>query len=46
MATVDENVTLKYNLSFAIIQSRSRPGPTMWAKYPKNKLVWAVSELK
>ena len=38
-ATVDENVTSKYNLlyhkSFAIIQSRSRP--TIWAKYPKKK---------
>ena len=44
--TVDENFTSKDNLSFAIIQSRSRPGPTMWAKFPKNKLVRAVSELK
>ena len=47
-ATVDENVTSKYNSpyhkSFTIIQSLSRP--TMWAKYPKNKLGRAFSELK
>ena len=31
-------------MSFAIIQSSSRR--TMWAKYPKNKSVRAVSNLK
>ena len=31
-------------MSFGMIQSRSRP--TIWAKYPKYKLVRAVSDLK
>ena len=39
-----QNITWLYHKSFAIIQSRLRP--TMWAKYPKNKLVRAVSKLK
>ena len=33
-----------YHKFFAIIQSRSRL--TMWVRYPKNKLVRAVLELK
>ena len=37
-----QNKTLLYYKSFAIIPSRSRP--TIWAKYPKNKLVRAISE--
>ena len=39
--TSPQNRTLVYCKSFAIIPSRSRR--TMWAKYPKNKLVRAVS---
>ena len=41
--SVTSNMTLQYrNNFFAIITSRSRR--TMWTKYPKNKLVRAVSE--
>ena len=42
--TSPHNITLNYCNSLAIIPSRSRV--TMWAKYPKNKLVRAVSKLK
>ena len=37
-----QNITWLYHKSFAIIQSRSRP--KISAKYPKDKLVRAVSE--
>ena len=40
--TSPPNITWLYHKSFGIIQSHSRP--TIWAKYPKNKLVRAVSE--
>ena len=40
--TSPQNRTLLNHKSVAIIQSRSRR--TMWAKYPKNKLVRAVSD--
>ena len=42
--TSPQNITWLYHKSFTIIQTRSRP--TIWVKYPKNKLVRAVSELK
>ena len=40
--TSPQNITLLWYKPFAIIPSRSRR--TMWAKYPKNKLVRAVSD--
>ena len=40
--TSPQNITLRYRKFIAVRPSRSRR--TMWAKYPKNKLVRAVSE--
>ena len=42
--TSPQNITLHYRKFLAVWPSRSRP--TKWAKYPKNKLVRAVSEQK
>ena len=42
--TSPQNITWFYHKSFEIIQSRLRN--TIWAKYPKNKLVREVSERK
>ena len=42
--TSPQNITLHYRKFLAVWPSRSRL--TMWPKYPKNKLVRAVSEQK
>ena len=42
--TSPQNITLHYRKFFAIISFRSRP--TMWAKYPKNKLVTSGFRVK
>ena len=40
--TSPQNITLPYDKSFAVILSRSLL--TVWAKYPNNKLVRAVTK--
>ena len=40
--TSPQNITLHYRKFLAVRPSRSRR--TMWAKYPKNKVIRAVSE--
>ena len=42
--TSPQNITLHYRKFLAVWPSRSRL--TMWPKYPKNKLVRAVSDQK
>ena len=42
--TSPQNITLNYRKFLELRPSRSRR--TMWAKYPKNKLVGAVSTVK